>query len=302
MRSLVALSLAAGFAACAADEPAVLAFGLEGPDSSLSYDAVRIEARIDGRLDAEGTLLASRGPVFPQAVELRSPTGHGTASIKIEIFGSASTSAAPLLVRTARANFIPGQSRLARIRLDPRCALALGGPTCDAPTTCRDGACAPDVIEPANLEPLRPTWATDARDACASGAPAQVWLGTGTETFAPLQAEQELALEAGPQGGHHLMLALRLRSFSQTTTSVTFRAEQPETHVVAKPLRYSLPLGAAGGGTCALLGLRYPLDLATDYFLFLGEPLDLSVEASDADGRSATSTVRIRVAETVLGG
>jgi hypothetical protein len=140
------------------------------------------------------------------------------------------------------------------------------------------------------------------RDLCKpnDGGPADVRVGTGQLAYAPLTAGEVLQAETGPQGGHHLWVAIQTRNLDQRSTTTTISAVQPGTGTAISPSSFAYPFDLAEDSTCELYGLRYQLDNeGIDYLQFLGKPLDLRVAVRDRAGASAISSVRVQVAPTV---
>jgi hypothetical protein len=209
-------------------------------------------------------------------------------------------------VRTALVSPNCGEKKLLRLRLEQSCMSVLGGaraPTCPSPgQTCRAGRCVDAHVDDSALEPYRTTWVSDEPDACSSpsgGAP-EVALGVGQTDYLPIADGATVQLEAGPQGGHHIWLAVRMAQLKQVGTTLSLRATQPETGLTVQPMTVVFAFEPDEGGRCKIYGLRYQLDGRGDPLdRFLGKPLDLTVELRDPAGRSATATKRVQVASSV---
>jgi hypothetical protein len=193
----------------------------------------------------------------------------------------------PFLTRLASTHFVPGHEMLLRVQLESRCIVyppstraaskpgakpppgPLSGPTCEAPSTCIRGVCRSDAVPPTDLE-----------------------------LFAPLQT---LVAEAGPQGGHHIWIAVRMKNMKQAGSTTKIEAVQPGTNVPIPPSSFAFTFDPDEGGYCKLYGLRYQLDNGgIDYTQFLGKPLDVTSTVVDANGVTASSTAHIQVAPTLL--
>jgi hypothetical protein len=236
--------------------------------------------------------------------------------VEVDVMGSllVGQPTTTLLTRFASTHFVPGRAALLRVPLEARCVVyptsanpkvgpgPLSGPTCKAPDTCIKGLCRSPVVPPGRLEAYTPSWPTNAPDVCKArggGAPT-VHAGTGQTGYLPLAADQVLQAEAGPQGGHHIWIAVRMKNLKQTGSVTTISAVQPGTGSVIPPSRFAFTFDADEGGYCKLYGLRYQLDNGgIDYRPFLGKPLDVTAAVVDANGATATSTVRIQVAPTL---
>jgi hypothetical protein len=113
-----------------------------------------------------------------------------------------------------------------------------------------------------------------------------VVIGEGQASWKPLAAGDVVQVEAGPQGGFHVWLSIRMKNLHQagTTTSVEvyeMGATEPlGTFVSAQS--YS----QADGGYCELLGMRCQLTLqsAFDDQNILGDSMQILVRVADESG------------------
>ena len=255
------------------------------------------------------------GPsALPHEVKLLPPGGDATAPIAVEVDGYQSStwtpgsSEPPVLVRTAETSFVPDQTLLLRVLLQGQCLLALpggppGAPTCTPPMTCIGGKCQNDTVAPAGLEPYTPGWAGDLPDVCKpsnAGLPV-VQVGTGQTDYLPLTDGQTVQAEQGPQGGHHIWIAVRQQNVKQAGSTTTITSVQPGTNLAGPRMAFVFTFLPDQGNFCKLSGLRYQLDLdGTDYHLFLGQPLDVTVVIADGAGATGTGVAHINVAPTIL--
>lgn len=250
------------------------------------------------------------GPdVLPHEVKLLPPNGDASAAIGVQLFGllrSAGTQ--PLLVRTAETGFVPGQTVLLRLLLQGQCLLPLpglmvGGPSCTAPQTCIAGACQDDHVSPQDLETYSQDWAVSTPDICkpSNAGPPVLQMGTGQTDYLPLNDGDTLQAEQGPQGGHHVWIAVRQRNLAQNRSTTTITSVQPNTGLVGPRTAFAFAFDADQGGFCKLYGLRYQLDAdGTDYHLFLGQPLDVTVTIADPTGAKGTAVAHIHIASQAL--
>jgi hypothetical protein len=225
-------------------------------------------------------------------------------SVKVEGLDSANN---VVMVRTARAPMpitspVPS---LLRIRLSALC-FPPGGPTCTAPEqTCIAGRCQDDHLLPSDLETYTPQWATDVPDICrpANAGPPEVIVGTGQTDYLPLMTGQVVQAEKGPQGGHHLYIALRQKNLHRSGSTTTITAVRPDTMVDIPPTAFVFTFDQDEGGYCKLYGLRYQLDNGgIDYTQFLDQDLDITVTVRDSSGTVGKGTVRVHVSPTIIGG
>lgn len=228
---------------------------------------------------------------------------------------------APVISRTATALLVAGAKRLLRVRLDTRCVYIPGtngnpalGVTCAAPQTCIAGGCAaPDVAE-ADLEDFVPDWQTaPPPDVCrpSKPGPAEVILGTGQTDYAPLTDGQELQLEQGPQGGHHIWMAVRMKNLRQSGSTTTVTSTVVDGPQVLAPLAVVFTFDRDEGNYCKVSGLRYQVDVsglaadgssipAPDYKLFLGKTLTVTAEVVDSTGTRASGSKTVRLKDKIL--
>jgi hypothetical protein len=281
--------------------------GLQGEDFGGLVQSIHVTTRVAG---ANGPTDDFGAPFFPH--ETRT-TGQGgqELEVRVDAYGSRSPSAGEpaVLTRTARVPFVPGQERLLRLRLETRCLSGLlgglGGPSCTTPhQTCIAGACRDDGLVTADLEPYRSGWADDISDVCKppGAGPPEVVVGTGQTDYLPLADDQEVMAEAGPQGGHHVYVALRMKNLRQSGSTTTIAGRQPDTGLEVPSTAFVFSFDRDEGGFCKLYGLRYQFDVGgADYTQFLGKPFEIAVTVKDASGRVGTGKKRIRIAPTLLG-
>ena len=313
---VAATATAATVAACASHssggDATALVVGVTSDDLGGSIARFHVHAEVDGvaKLDQD---VAPGSATFPKEITLTPVTPSSQAFVKIDGYPSPTLpgidATKPVLTRLAYAPFVLGEKELLRVRLESRCVLplapgSLGGPVCDAPQTCISGRCSDAHYLATDLEPYEPSWAIDTPDVCRPadhGAP-EVIAGTGQTDFTPITDGQTLQAELGPQGGHHLWIAVRMRNLKQAGSTTQVTGVQPGTNVAIPPTSFVFTFDPDEGGYCKLFGLRYQLDNGgIDYKQFLGKPLDVTLEVRDTLGESAKSTAHIMVAPTVLG-
>jgi hypothetical protein len=133
------------------------------------------------------------------------------------------------------------------------------------------------------------------------GAP-EVFIGGGQTDYLPIANGTTVKAEAGPQGGHHVWIGIRMKNLGQSLTRTILRGEAggmkiPETAVV-------FSYGPDEGGYCKLFGIRYQFDVDSagrniDYRPFLGKPLKIEVELVDQRGRSVKKTLDVVLADSL---
>ncbi len=257
-----------------------------------------------------GDAYAAAVSPFPLEMKLESTPGS-EADVTIEAFRAGKNGAIadkPMLIRRARAPFTAGGApRLVRLQLESACVTGVPGfkgPACPATQSCAGGRCIDPTLLDEDLEPYVANWATVRPDFCRgadAGAPAVV-VGTGSTDYRELHDGETLAPERGPQGGHHLWIAVRMKNLRQAGTTVTLTAEQPGTGLKVPPTSFVFTFERDQGGFCKLYGLRFQLDNASvPVERFLGRPLDVKVALRDASGQSVEAAVRVNVAAKTVG-
>ena len=222
--------------------------GIDAEDfTSLGYvvEGLEVIVTVAGVVAAHDNLNAEAGALFPHAVRLDAPKDKLDAPVVIQVI--ARGRGADVVRRTATTHFVAGRSLLAYLFLETRCALfGIGGggppagPTCTNPgDTCIGGACTSEVL--GALPDFAQDWATHPPSACGSGASSVLVLGQGQSAFAPLADGDTLTPECGPQGGHHVWMALQVADVGQFGTKTVLSATQP-----------------SGTGTVPLTGFAYP--------------------------------------------
>lgn len=155
---------------------------------------------------------------------------------------------------------------------------------------------------------LRPDAAIDtstpfAADWCkpslAAGGTASVTVGEGQTFYRDIPDNTTLTWEKGPQGGHHVWIALRQRGLRQRGTIITLDledVENPDKPVLVNHSRLIYDFDKdegydpAKGGWCARPGLRMQLDNAGGVGLEQLMHHHIRVTASLKDPDGATST------------
>jgi len=282
-----------------------------------------IVVRVGGVVTSDEMVKPPNGDLmgFPRPWERRvkPPSDDPDAQVDVEVdtVGPQGPVRGPHLNRRASTHFQAGHTELLRVVLESRCVVypvptrgrehgsipgPLSGPTCAPPSTCIRGLCQTPLVPLPKLEPYAVDWPNNAPDLCRprnAGAPT-VQLGTGQTGYTPLTGTETLQAEAGPQGGHHIWIAVRMKNMKQAGSTTRVSAVQPDTGTVIPSSTFAFTFERDEGGYCKLYGLRYQLDNGgIDYTQFLGKPLDVTTTVVDGAQATASSTVRIQVAPTL---
>ena len=121
-----------------------------------------------------------------------------------------------------------------------------------------------------------------------------VTIGWGQGDYLPLTDLQTLDVEAGPQGGHHIWLAIQMKNLLGSGSRTTLEAVSPSTGTAISPFDVIFTYKPSEGGYCKLYGLRYQLDLdGVDYVPLLGKELDVTATVVDSSGDSGRDSRRV---------
>jgi hypothetical protein len=294
-----AQALVALFALCAAgcaseDEGARVVVGLT-TDMAIGFDLRRVEAttKVDGVITNVESFSYSDGNLSLPAALLVEPT-HDGAEVEVSFAAFHSSEASPFMTRTAATRAAGGRKLFLPVSLDEACS----GVTCVASETCVEGACVDPFIEPSGLADYDPAWVASAPDACktpSSGDPTLV-IGQGESAFAALEESEIVPIEAGPQGGHHVWLALRAAGLRQLGSHLTVSGYFPELAFDLYPFTSLINLRKAGEGQCEIYGVRFQVDWGLQVDAVRGQALDLEVTLKDPNRDAATATKRVVIA------
>ncbi len=315
---MIALAVSAG--GCKRAKPTELVVGVQSDPMGGLVGALHVIVKVAGDVVDDEVIKPPHGSKvgFPQPWEKKlTASGATDAQVELEVDAlSDPANPVPLLTRRASTHFVPESEKLLRTQLESRCIVypvvprgaskvpgPISGPACTAPATCIQGTCQSPSVPPAALEPYAASWPTNAPDRCKpknGGAPV-LQIGTGQSYYRPLPADPTLQAEAGPQGGHHIWIATRMKNLKQAGSTTRISGVQPETGLTIPPTTLAFGYAPDEGGYCKLYGIRYQLDNeGIDYKPFLGKPLDVTVTVTDASGATATATSRVNIAPTLV--
>ncbi len=291
------------------DASTELVVGLDAEDfanEGYRLTSWEIVVKVDGLVAARETLDATAPSPLPHETRVSAPRDKPDAPVEITVRGVMNE--ATVVTRRATTRFVKGRTVLAYMSLEVRCntfallgGSGVSGPTCEkSGETCIGGKCRADEL--VDLPDYRRDWAMNPPSQCGAGASGQLEIGQGQDAMAPLADNTTLAVECGPQGGHHLWLSLRMRDISQSGTSTVLTAVVPGESATVLPTVFPYTWSPAGGGACELVGVRFQLDVAGAKIAdFLGKPLDITVKTQDRAGRKATAVKRVHVSPTRTG-
>ncbi|WP_437809720.1 hypothetical protein [Sorangium sp. So ce1078] len=271
--------------------------------AGVELDRMRVVLRAGGELLREDVLPQKSGQLFFPREFFFSDLEDGTAvEISLEAFG-AEDAERPLLARTASTRVIGGRTLLLPVRLERECVVAPGDPTCPAPQTCVAGGCSAADVDPRRLEPYSASWKADAEpDICkpSGGGEPVVVVGEGQADYFSLEDLDEVQVEAGPQGGYHIFVAIRLKNLRQSGSITVVSGLVPELGYAIEPLKVIFTLDQDEGGFCKLAGLRFRLDGERTIDELLGKVVDVEVTVTDTDGDTGTGRRKVTLSQTIL--
>jgi hypothetical protein len=304
---------------CRSREPTQLVVGIQSDPMGGVVSALHVVIRVADKVVDDERIEPPHGSRvgFPQPWEKTIPSSDkNAAKVDVAVEAIGDPAAKPLFTRLSSSSFVVGHTALLRIPLESRCIVypvtprgaskvpgPLSGPTCTAPATCIMGACQSSNVPVGRLESYAKNWPSNAPDRCKpqNGGPPDLQVGTGQAYYLPVTPGQVLQAETGPQGGHHVWIATRMKNLKQAGSITKISGLQPGTNTPIPPTTLAFTYAPDEGGYCKLYGIRYQLDNeGIDYKQFLGKPLDISVTVTDASGAKATATSHIQIAPTLL--
>ena len=208
--------------------------------------------------------------------------------------------------RSLRTQGVAGQVLMYRMNLDGQCGLypadseKQSGPTCNDPVeTCIAGSCRSSEVPSSSLLPYGEPVTDDACKQAGGGAP-MVVVGQGQSDFFFQDDYEEAQVEAGPQGGHHIWVAVRAINLSQSGVITTVGGEIPALNLSISPLKVIFTMEPDEGGYCKLYGLRFQIDIdGGPIEPMLGQELKVLVTMSDQDNVEATAERWVTLSQTI---
>ncbi len=300
------LSLALLAAACEnpvpGDDKGTIVLGIASKlQSGVALDSLHVVLKAGGAVVADETLTsAGKDLVFP--TELRAADLDDGELVTATIEGSAGGS--PTISRIASTEVVGGKERLLRVDLVSAC-LGSAAPACIAPKTCDAGICKDSFVSGASLPDYKSDWATKTStvDVCKPQNPGDpvVTVGEGQADYLPLADGATAQVEAGPQGGHHVWVAVRLKNLTQSGSITSLTGHLPELGYDVGPFNVIFTFDPDEGGYCKIYGLRFQLDTEHDIQEMLGKTLEITASIKDKDGDVGTGKRTVKLSDTILG-
>ncbi len=293
----------------------VLPFGCSGPDKPATGSvivgvssplrvgvdvlALRIVKKVDGAAISDETLLSSGTQPFTFPLEvtfLDLPEGD-EVEVEIEARGTTST---PLLTRRASTSVMGGQKLLLRVDLSNAC-IGPSAPQCSDTQTCTGGVCGSVYVHPGLIEDYWPAWSEGNTDICKhNDGPPVVIVGKGMSDYLPVNDYDVAQVEAGPQGGHHIWVALRMKNLRQSGTITKLEGRIKELGTDVAPFTVIFTFDPDEGGYCKLYGLRFQLDGMLKIEDVLGKTLHITATVKDKDGDVGIGDKWVKLSDTIL--
>ncbi|MDI3283900.1 hypothetical protein [Polyangium sp. 15x6] len=286
--------LVLALAGCADEESSTeVVVGLT-TNMAVGFDFHELERtlKVDGVV-AQSELLSYGAGSLLLPAELRVPTATEGATIELSLAAKRLDEDAPVVTREAKTRVLGGQSLLLPVSLDEACA----GVSCAANATCVAGACVDPFLDPSSLAAYDPAWIQSAEDACktaSSGDPALV-VGQGQMAFASLAEGEVVPIEQGPQGGHHVWLALRVTGLRQMGSKLKVGGFYPDLDYELPPFSSQVTLRKADDH-CEIYGIRFQVDRGIAVGTVRGLPLDIDFTLTDPTGDAATARTQVVIA------
>lgn len=264
-------------------------------DMAVGFDIRHVETttKVDGVITHAERLSYGEGTLSLPAELVVEPARDG-AEIEVAVAAFREGEASPTVTRRAATRAASGRRLLLLASLDEACSAA----PCEPKATCVEGACVDPFLPPSALADYDPRWIAAAPDACktpSSGDPAVV-IGQGESAFAPLGDSEVVSIEAGPQGGHHVWLALRVNGLRQMGSRLTVGGHFPDLAYELPPFTSLVTLRRAGEGQCEIYGVRFQVDQGLSVEAVRGRTLDIEVVLEDPNGDVAKAMKRVAIA------
>lgn len=309
-RSSIVLCLLV-LAGCGVTEPSVGSI-IVGLTSELrvptDIQELHVVMRVNGAVvldETRGTFAGAPQPLsFPTELPFRGLNDGDQVEVSLEAFGGGALRVL-LISRTAATEVVGGQTLLFRVRLEVECAPNAGEPiACAAPQTCITGVCREAFVDPYSLELYTSSWSQVSNDICkpVGGGDPIVIVGKGQSDYLPMDDFEVAQVEAGPQGGHHIWVAIRMKNLRQSGSITSVSGYVPDLDIELSPFNVIFTFDPDEGGYCKLYGLRYQLDGDGNAIeTLLGHTLKVKVTVTESkDGGVGVGERTVKLSDTIL--
>lgn len=117
-----------------------------------------------------------------------------------------------------------------------------------------------------------------------------VVVGEGRDAYAPLAEGAVMPIEAGPQGGHHVWVALRTKGLGSRGSVISITGRADEIPATVGPFNTIFELHPAADGWCEVSGVRFQIDQEIPVEMFDGKMMSLTARVSDKASAAAEDT------------
>ncbi len=307
-RRVAPLFLFFTLSACSEADPAAQGGVIVGVTTDLRV-GVDI-TRLDLVLSDDGTVLrqeslTSDASTLELPLELAAKDREAGHRIEAKLEGFTGSASLPIVTRSI-ATLVPAERTvLFRAALDSTCVVHPGQDTsfCDEGLTCIGGACVDPFVDARLLEDYAPDWADAGKgDICkpvGAGAP-EVIVGKGQGDYYPAEDGEVAQIEAGPQGGHHIWVAVRQKNLARSGSITRVSGTVLDTSEEFTPFSVVFTYDPDEGGYCKVYGLRFQLDDQLPIEELFGKTVDVRVKISDPDGDIGEGVRRFKLSTDTI--
>lgn len=289
------------------NDPGVVVLGVTADlQIGVDIDQVHVQMWAADKLVVDKLLTTtSQTSKLELPAKFGSPASPGDTAIKVQVDAfRAGDTQTPLVTRIASTRVIANKTILLRVPIDSRCAVAPGSsaPSCVSPETCISGMCAGSEIDPTSLPIYTPTWSKPSSDICkpTGSAPIVVDVGEGQSDYMAMNDLDVGQVEAGPQGGHHIWVAIRMKGLYQSASITKVTGHFDDINLDVDPFQVFFTFEQDEDGYCKLYGLRFQLDAEHDINDLLGRVLKVTVQITDTDGDVGIGERVVTLSKTTL--
>lgn len=267
--------------------------GVTNQIDPAAIPTLHVVQRIQGAVTSDQTL----HPVeFPLELSFLDRSSGDEVEVGLDTPGNDPVYLLPPMSQLAGTSVTAGKVKLLRVAFSWPCAFV----TCDPGSTCSGGACRDAHVPPAVLEDYTPDWASYSYCKPKEPGAPELALSAGSTSFVPIHDLDTVHLVEGPQGGHHIWIALRMRHLQQTS-AVTLTGHVPGLDLDVGPQMFTTffsdnPLAEA----CDATYIPLQVDLALDYTLFLGQEMQIKVHVEDGEGAKADDARVVTISPDVV--
>jgi hypothetical protein len=265
----------------------------------VDISTLHIIKKVNGEIQSEEDLLSDGATPFnwPVEISFQDLTEGDEVEVEIQAFGTIST---PLLVRRAATSVLANRKLLLRVDLSSAC-IGMQAPQCSDTQTCTGGVCTSVYVHPKLIEEYWKDWSKGAADICKpNDGPPTVLIGKGMSDYLPVSDYDVAQLEAGPQGGHHIWVALRMKNLRQSGSITALSGHIQELDLDVNPFTVIFTFDPDEGGYCKLYGLRFQLDGKVPVDQVLGKTLKVTAKVTDKDGDVGTGEKWVKLSNDIL--